>query len=271
MKKSVKKVKSTYKNYLRQQRNTINYLDKMKIEIKTKKILYTSDSFYKQNYMPSCSYYEAYYKDYQKIIIARLKNMVYLKLVPGALAPYKNKIKYCINKMVLSRLHLDMLLHRFLQRDGWIGITPKIEFATFVDLLKYANIKTLTINLKDHHYLFDEYKLEYIQRLQYLRQYIQKYCNDVQIIVHFSGTNYKCDFWKIDNCIKTCDCRKTYVALEDVKCKIYLKLNLGVIINKNYVIMNNEQCHSCKILRYIRINKTNSIFHRNFKLEERQN
>ena len=281
MNNSVNNFKSTCENYQLKSQNEINYLDKMKNEIKTKTktktILYTSDSFYKQNHMSSCGYYDAYYKDYQKLIVARPKNMIYLKLVPGALILYKNKIKNYIKNIAVTRLHLDMFLHtflhkgyEFLHKDQSIGIHPKTEFATFVDLLKYTNMKTLTIDLKDYYCYFDKYKLEYIQRLQYLRQCIQKYCNNVQIIVHLSGKAYECDFWKIANCIKTNNCRKAYIAIKDGEYELYRKKYLGVVINKKYVIMNGNEYCTCKIIRCAKINKTTPNFHRNFKLEERK-
>jgi len=220
------------------------YLDKLKMETNTAKILYTSDLFYKQR----CAYVSRagrYYKDYHKLIVARPKNMIFLKLVPAALALYKNQIKYRFNNVTINQLHLDVFLHEDYMRRvcflcGLASLTPRMELTTFVDLLKYVNIKMLTITFNcNSDYLPNLQKLKYNQEIHYFRQHIQKYCNDVQVNVYFHGIseiNCKCEFWKNDN----------YPALH----------NLG------------DCC--CKIYSWGIVNKTNYNFHRNFKLEHRK-
>jgi len=84
--------------------NGKNYLDKMKTEIKITKILYTSDSFYKLQY-------NSYYKDYKKLIVARPKNMVSLKLVPLGIGLYTNKRKYRFINMTINQLYLNLYLY----------------------------------------------------------------------------------------------------------------------------------------------------------------
>ena len=118
----------------------INYFNKMKTELKITKILYTSDSFYKLQY-------NGYYKDYKKLIVARPKNMISLKLVPVGVGLDTNKSKYRFINMTITNLDLDMHLHE--ERIYFDGayITPQMELTALVDLLKNINIKKLTINL----------------------------------------------------------------------------------------------------------------------------
>jgi len=220
------------------------YLDKLKMETNTAKILYTSDLFYKQR----CAYVSRagrYYKDYHKLIVARPKNMIFLKLVPAALAMYKNQIKYRFNNVTINQLHLDVFLQEdYMQRICFIygsaSITPKMELMTVVDLLKSINIKTLTITFQyNSAYLLNLQKLKYNQEIHYLRQHIQKYCNDAQVYIYFNGIlgfNYNCEFWK----------------------------------NANYPALYNLGDCGCKIYSWGIVNKTNYNFHRNFKLEHRK-
>jgi len=221
-----------------------NYLHKLKNGIKTSKILFTPSSFYKRQRVFAISEY--YHKDYQKLSIKRPKRIIYLKLVSAALALYKNKI--CFYNVTVNKLNLDMYLHGGrVYFDELFSITPKIELTELVKLLKYTNIQALTINLsyKSMHntslYLSDVSLLQYIQQIQYLRQHIQKYCNDVHVEIYFKGDYYKCDFWNDAKC--TNNSSKTYVMIYDQLSYTYENKYWGMI------------------------DKTRSNFHRNFKLK----
>jgi len=221
----------------------INYFNKMKTELKITKILYTSDSFYKLQY-------NGYYKDYKKLIVARPKNMISLKLVPVGVGLDTNKSKYRFINMTITNLDLDMHLHE--ERIYFDGayITPQMELTALVDLLKNINIKKLTINLcyesprNTELRLLNVLLLQYCQQMQYLRQHIQKYCNDMQVDIFFWGHGYDVDFWNNTKgtAINTC------IVIYD---RYYGLLKSG---NKYWGM----------------IDKTKSNFHRNFKLEKRK-
>jgi len=216
----------------------INYLNKMKTEIKITKILYTSDSFYERQY-------NSYYKDYKKLIVARPKNMISLKLVPVGIGLYANKILYCFINMTINQLYLDLYLYGLddeLTSNGWVeNFASKIELTVLADLLKYAHVKKLTITLKYSILFSNQQELRYDQQIQYMRQYIQKYCNDIHVTICFYRINYECDFWNNADCTKTGNCAK-----------------------------KGQWVNSCKRISRAVINKTKYNFHRNFKLEQRK-
>jgi len=186
----------------RQLQIKINYFDKLATQFKTNKKLDTYNSFYKRQktnmgHLGSC------YKDYHTLIVARPKNLIYLKLDSGMLALYKNKIRNHFNNVNVNNLHLNLLLcENNIHYVNLGNITPKNELAMLVNLLKYANINTLTINLTlNYKTRFENrfvklFENKYIQQLRYLRQHIQKYCNDMRIIVQLPEINNICDFWK---------------------------------------------------------------------------
>jgi len=214
----------------------INYFNKMKTEIKITKILYTSDSFYGRQY----EQYNKYYKNYKKLIVARPKNMIYLKLVPGGLPLCTNKMKYRFINITTNQLYLNLYLHELGGK-----LTPKIKLTVFVNLLlTCANIKKLTLILKYSSVSSNQQQLKYNQQIQYLRQHIQKYCNDIHVTIRFYEVNFECDFWNNADCTKTGKCAK--------------------------ITKKSQWVNSCKRISRAVIDKTKYNFHRNFKLEQRE-
>jgi len=137
-----------------------------------------------------------------------------------------------------------LYLYLHLHKQG--ELTPKIELTAAINLFKYTDIKTLTINLKYKAYCSYQQQLKYDQQIQYLRQCVQKYCNDMHITIHFLGLNYECDFWNNASCTKLCYCTKSKVAKD------------------------RQWLYGCKKISRAMIDKTKYNFHRNFKLEQRK-
>jgi len=211
-----------------------SYLDKMKREIKKHKISYTSDVHYIHKYAHAYSS-GIYYRDYINLIVKHPKNIIYLKLVPAALADYQNKIKYCFNNTSIDQLYLDVYLHK--QNN----ITSKLELAIIIDLLKSLKIKTLSINLKYTIHFSVNQQIKYNRLIKELKLYLQKYCHDTYVIIHFGGINFNCDFWN------NVDCAKTHT-----------------------IKRNNLNSNGCPRINYAIIDKTRYNLHRNFRLEQRK-
>jgi len=169
-----------------------------------------------------------------------------LKLIPAALALYNKK--HFLNNITIDHLHLNMYLHGHVYLPGLHNMDPRVELTKLVELLKNIKIKVLTINLSHESFynngLVLDYRslLVYIQQLQYLRTYIQKYCNYMQVEIYFSGDYYH-NFWKNADC--------TYSHSK----------NFIIIWGRRY---KNEHTY------WGMIDKTRSNFHRNFKLKKRQ-
>jgi len=226
----------------------IKYFNKLKMEIKATKILYASNSFY--GWQPRYVFYERYLKDYQKLIVKRPKKMIHLKLIPAALSLHNNKIKYYFNNMSVNNLHLDVYLYggEFMFFNESIA-TSKMELTKLTDTLKNINIKTLTINLSYESFrnftldLSNMRRLEYIRQIQYLRQHIQKYCNDMQVEIYFHGDHYECDFWNNPECTN--------------------------YSSKTFIMLYGHLSYKWKNIHWGMIDKTKPNFHRNFKLDNR--
>jgi len=141
--------------------------------------------------------------------------------------------------MTINQLYLNLYLY-----GVYNVLTPKIELIALADLLKYTHIKKLTIILKYQANVSNQQQLRYDQQIQYMRQYIQKYCNDIHVTIRFYGVNYECDFWNNADCTKTGKCTK--------------------------IAKKSQWVNSCKRISRAVIDKTKYNFHRNFKLEQRK-
>jgi len=122
---------------IKEVKNESNYLIKLKCEIK--KISYTSDTYCENPYLGMLN---SDYNTYTKIIIKKLKYFKTFNFTPATLN--KIGIKQCFNNLAIDHLTLDYYFYYF---DKYYSITPIMQLTTLTYLLKYMNIKKITLKM----------------------------------------------------------------------------------------------------------------------------
>ena len=159
--------------------SNINYLNKLKdkIYMDTNKISYVpnickGDLFYE---VPDSNYY----KMYMIIITKKLKKFKKFFIVPATLN--NNKMKRRINNLVIDHISLSFYFRYFIE---YCGINPIMQLMMLVHLLKFLNIKKITLHIVLNNYIF----LAQSPVLEFLRNILQKYCKDMHIIINYDST-----------------------------------------------------------------------------------
>ena len=137
--------------FIKEAKNGINYLSQLKNEVKVKKISSTSDMYFK--YFPRISGIE-YHIKYKRIITKKLKHFImvnyFIQVTP------KKKIMYHIKKLAIDHLKLDFNFHYF---ERYLGISPLTQLTTLIYLLKFINIKKITLCISIFRHFCPEYDL----------------------------------------------------------------------------------------------------------------
>jgi len=141
--------------------NNINFLIKLKNEVNIHKISYFSGRCFKGSY-------DAKYK---KIITKKSKQFKTIYCVPVI---FINKIMYHIKKLAIDNLKLDLNFHYF-------DISPLMQLTTLIYLLKFINIKKITLRISIYEHHCPRYEL-FCKSLKHI---LQKYCKDMDVVINY--------------------------------------------------------------------------------------
>jgi len=136
---------------MKSENNKINYLHKMKIELKTKKNFYTS--YY------NSSYYYCHEINYI-IILKRYKKFIKCNFIPVVLN--KNKMKQCINNLAIDHLQLYLNCPTYLN--------PLMQLTLCITITKFVCPA-------------------YALFCKFLKNIIQIYCKDMHVIIEYPFSN----------------------------------------------------------------------------------
>jgi len=154
-------------------KNNINYLIKLKNEIKINKISHTSNIYCEYEYF--CLNDLDFNGTHTKIIIKRYKYFKEFKFAPAMLN--KNKIKYSINNLAIDHLTLDFYFYYF---DEYYGITLPMQLTMLIYLLKNLKIKKITLKFSIINRYFSGYDLF----CKSLKNIFKEYCKDMYVYIY---------------------------------------------------------------------------------------
>jgi len=145
---------------IKKSNNNINFLIKLKNGVKVQKISYFSVRYFKT------------------IITKKLKQLKTFNCIPVI---FKKNIKYHIKNLTVDHLELDFDINYY---DLNYHINPLMQLKTLVYLLKFINIKKITLIIEISRYAYSTYKLF----CKYLRNVLQKYCNDIDVVINYHNS-----------------------------------------------------------------------------------
>jgi len=150
---------------IKKSNNNINFLIKLKNEVKIQKISDFS------------AYFSAYFsvRYFKTIITKKLKQLKTFYCVPVILK--KNK-KYHIKNLTVDHLELDFEINYY---DWDYHISPLTQLTILIHLLKFMNIKKVTLYISIYKQLCPTYELF----CKYLRNILQKYCKDIDVVINY--------------------------------------------------------------------------------------
>jgi len=154
---------------IKKSNNNINFFIKLKNEVKLHKILYFSGKYFK----------ELYDAKYKRIVTKKLKHFKRFHCVPVI---FKMKIKYHIKNLAIDHFKLNFKFQFFIEH---FGISPIMQLATLIHLLKCMNIKNLILCItisKRHCPKYDLF-------CKFLRNILQKYCKDIDIVINYYNSS----------------------------------------------------------------------------------
>jgi len=130
-------------NLIEDANNKINYFIELKKKVNTDTILCAYDALYKSIKFLRCnSINEFSYEKYAKIIIKKLKNYKKLHIIPAIVN--KKNIKYHLHNLTIEHLELSFNFRFF---NDIYGINPLMQLTILIYLLKFMNIKKITLNI----------------------------------------------------------------------------------------------------------------------------
>jgi len=147
--------------------NEINYLIKLKTEISKNKISYCELLDYNYKYYDTCT----------KIIINKQKYLKAFNFIPATLN--KKKIKHFINNLTIDHLTLDFYFFYF---DEYYSITPFMQLMALIYLLKFINIKKITLAMSIIECNFQAYDLF----CKSFKVILERHCKDIDVIINYS-------------------------------------------------------------------------------------
>jgi len=169
---------------IKESKNDINYLIKLKNEVGMNKYQYQCTSN-----IPSMSdMYSKYelkdqfkavydFNDDKKIITKRLKKFKKFIFISGM--RNKNKANCSINNLAINHLILEFRCGY--NDDENYGIDSFTELATLSYLFKFMNIKKITLMFSIFRFYYSPYDLFF----GFLKYFLQKYCKDMDVIIHY--------------------------------------------------------------------------------------
>ena len=138
--------------FIKEAKNDINYLSQLKNEVKVKKISSTSDMYFKYLYTRTSGI--EYHKKYKRIITKKLKHFIMVNYYIPVTPNYK--IMYHLKNLAIDHLKLDFNFHYF---ERYLGISPLTQLTTLIYLLKFINIKKITLCISIFRHFCPEYDL----------------------------------------------------------------------------------------------------------------
>jgi len=156
---------------IKKSNNNINFLIKLKCEVNIHKISYISDRYFQ--YSPYRTSGLEYHIKYKRIITKKLKHFKIFDFIPIIL---KNKINNHIKNLEIDHLKLDFDFDYF---STIYGISPIMQLATLIHLLKFMNIKNLILCIA----ISKRYCPTYDQSCKSLRNILQKYCKNMHVTI----------------------------------------------------------------------------------------